>query len=274
MAQELELDDGIYCEKPNPKDTTKHKYTKDNISYKLNMTFVYNYYYMDKAGKKYKFMLKQEPTEGNPLNLVAVDSKALDVINRFKYGISDDEDMFGGKPDYTQTVFGITYLRPNAKGKDTLCDEARNIPNLFCYEEGTGIIDNKINLWMHPPRSYTFRILQLCPYPFQYLNEAVKNWTWTLETGGNRYLEKRYIDTKGQSPIKVKYEHKREKDEIIETPLGKVNCKVTSATGTCETLSWFKTGLKSYYHPNYGFVRLEYDLINGDKMVIWLEQIK
>jgi len=275
ICQELELNDGIYIEQATPKDTTKHKYSKDNISYKLNMTFVYDYYYMDTAGKKYKFMLKKDPTEGNLLNLVSFESKTFDIINRFKFEINDDENMFGDMPDYTQTVFGISYLRLNGKVKDTLCEEARKkIHKLTCYEEGTGIIDNKMNLWMHPPRSYTFRILQLCPYPFQYLNEAVKTWGWTLETGGDHYLEKRWIDTKGQSPIKIKYEHTRVKDEIIETPLGKINCKVVLATGTCESLSWFKTGLKSYYNPSYGFVRLEYDLINGDKMVIWLEQVK
>ncbi len=274
-CQELELDDGIYVTKPIPKDTTKHKYSKDNISYKLNMTFVYDYYYMDNAGKKYKFLLKEDPTVGNPLNLVSFESKSSDIINRFKFEINDDENMFGDMPDYTQTVFGISYLTPTGKGKDTLCEEAKKkFPKLTCYEEGTGIIDNKMNLWMHPPRSYTFRILQLCPYPFQYLNEAVKTWGWTLETGGDRYLEKRWIDTRGQSPIKIKYEHTRGKDEIIETPLGKINCKVASAIGTCETLPWFKTGLKSYYNPNFGFVRLEYNLVNGDKMVILLEQIK
>jgi hypothetical protein len=268
------LDDGIYSEKPNNKDTSTHKYTNDNISYKLDKKFIYNYYYLDKKGNKYKFLLKENGTEDNPLNLVSSNDKKTDVIEKIKYVVDDGDEMLKEIKDYTQTTFGIFYMNRSGKSRDSICElMKKQNPKIPCCDEGTGIVDNKMNLWIHPPRSFTFKILQFCPFPFQYLDETVNAWVWNLETGGEHYFDKRWIEVKGQETIKIRYAYQREKEETIDTPLGKILCEVTKGTGTCETFP-MRTSLKSYYHPTYGFVRLEYDLINGDKMVIWLEEMK
>jgi len=75
--------------------------------------------------------------------------------------------------------------------------------------------------------------------------------------------------------ITINFDYKRKPDEKLITKFGVLQCKVTYATGT------FKNGnitdytyLKSYYHSNYGFIKLEYDLINKEKFNIDLIEVK
>lgn len=276
-AQELVLDDGIYFEKPLPKDTTNHKYSLDNISYKVNSVFIFDYYYVDKDGTKKKFLhTKDESSKDNPLALVSYDDKSSDIIDKIKIEVHDYLKFLAtGDPDYTQTAFSYSYLKRNGKPNDTLCEKLKKKNPKFempCGDETTGIVDNKKNLWMHPPRTFTFKILQLNPFPFYYRDETVKTWSWNLGTGGS-YLDPRWINH--QENITINYSYKRLPDETIETPLGKLKCKVTDGSGTCKLKNGqLKTRLKSFYYPNYGFVRLEYENVNGTKLVMQLIDAK
>ena len=265
-AQEFDFDDGIYYEKPLYRDTSKHKYSKDNISYKVNAVFIYDYYYLDKDGSKKKFLhTKDFSYTENPLNLVNYDYKIGDVIDKIKIVVDDDLKLFAGNDsDYTQTVFSLFYLLRNGNSADTIFGEVKSKnPNMLFSDEQTGVIDNKKNLWMHPPRTFSFRILQLNPFPFYCLDENIKTWSWNLVTGGF-WLDQRWIKHEGQESITVHFNYKRQADETIETPLGKLTCKVTDGTGTSDNKDGlFKTHLKSFYYPKYGFVRLEYTNING-----------
>jgi hypothetical protein len=172
---------------------------------------------------------------------------------------------------YTQTVMSYAYIIKN----DSLCEcfqrgETNRL--LLCSGVSTGVIDNAKNLWMHPPRQFTFKILQLNPFPFYYLDESVNHWSWDLETG-NPYLDPRWINYKGN--IKIHFDYTRQKDEVINSPSGKIKCKVTNGTGTSEfDNTTMKTYLKSYYHPTYGFVRLEYTNIDGTRIVIQLVEVE
>ncbi len=266
-SQELELDDGIYSEKINNKDTSRHRYTSDNISYTFNKVFIYDYYYLDNSGVKKKFNWNESWDENNPLQLTAYENPGDNGIDKIKIKVDDWlEPFIKYDSTFTQTPFSYFYLNSKGKSKDTL-------NAIFDVgDESTGVIDNRKNLWIHPPRSYTFRILQLNPYPCYYLDESVQNWSWTLKTGGF-YLDQRWIDQ--QEMIEIKYEYVRARDEELQTPLGKIICKVTSATGSSELSKvLMKTYLKSYYNSKYGFVRLEYTNINGSKIVIQLIEVK
>ncbi|SFD49806.1 hypothetical protein SAMN05518672_102185 [Chitinophaga sp. CF118] len=278
FAQKLILDGGIYVEKPDYSSTEKHRYSNDNISYKRKMTFIFDYYYIDNSGVKKKFLLsKNEATIGNPLNLVDYQNSTDSTIDKIKLVITDSVETFPNYDStYTQTVMSYAYIVKNKKVSDSLCEcfEKRGEANrqFLCSGVSTGVIDNYKNLWMHPPRQFTFKILQLNPFPFYYLDESVNHWSWELETGG-AYLDPRWINSKEK--VKINYDYVRQNDETINSPLGKIKCKVTNGTGTSEFgNTTMKTYLKSYYHPKYGFVRLEYININGTKIVIQLTDIE
>ena len=135
-----------------------------------------------------------------------------------------------------------------------------------CGDEATGVIDNIKNVWMHPPRNYTFKILQLCPYPFYMRDNSTSEWSWELETGGF-YLDPRWINA--TELIKIKYSYKRQKNEVIKTKLGDLDCNVTIANGFSKFNNGeLNTELKSYYNDKYGFVKLEYKTVNNSKIII------
>jgi len=277
-SQELEYDDGIYSEKRINSDSIKHKYTVDNVSYKLNRVFIFDYYYLDNTGKRKKFIAtKDESLDDNPLNLADIKNLSEKIIDKLKIEVTDNISMFTQfDPDYTQTGISFYYLDQKGSSGDTMCDYFRkkhgNLNDTPCGDEITGVIDNKKNLWIHPPRSYTFKILELCPFPFQYLDESIKTWTWNLNVGGS-YLDPRWINHSGS--IEIKYQYTRSKDEVLQTAFGALPCKVTNSVASSEFgKSMMKTHLKSYYHPNYGFVKLEFNLINGAKLVMELIEVK
>lgn len=278
-SQELEFDEGIYGEKRITSDSIKHKYTVDNISYKLNRAFIFDYYYLDNSGVRKKFIAtKDESLDDNPLNLTDYKNSTEKIIDKVKIEVTDNITMFiEFDPDYTQTGISIYYLDQKGNSDDTLCDYFRkkhgNLNDTPCGDEITGVIDNYKNLWIHPPRSYTFKILELCPFPFQYLDEKIKNWEWNLKVGGS-YLDPRWINHTGGA-IQIKYLYTRSKDEVLQTTFGAIPCKVTNSIASSEFgNNIMKTHLKSYYHPDYGFVKLEYNLINGAKLLMELVEVK
>jgi hypothetical protein len=256
-----------------------HRYSTDNITYKPDMVFIYDYYYIDNSGIRKKFIkTNNEFSKTNPLNLADPNEKNDSLIDKIKIDVNDYLNMFSKfDTNYTQTVFAYTYLNKEGKAIDTLCEyfnKRNKLRHDFpCGDEMTGIIDNTKNLWMHPPRSYTFKILEFGPFPFQYLDESVKQWRWSLDVGGPHYMDQRWITY--NEGIHINYGYNRVKDETVSTPLGKIRCKVTEATASSEFgNNIMKTHLKSYYHPKYGFVKLEYTNINGSKLVMDLIEMQ
>jgi hypothetical protein len=259
FAQELLFEDGLYYEKPISSDDY-NKYTSNNISYKQGCILVYDYYYMEKTGSKKKFIKTKKFSEQNPLHLVDYDNVGDSVIDRIKLQV-DDEFLVNFNSDSTDTQTHINY--------SYLSKELSIFPHF--PDEITGVIDNEKNIWIHPPRDYTFNILQLNPYPFYYTDESVKHWTWKLKVGGSYSLDSRWISAK--DPLLINYDYVRCADETIATELGSLTCRVIKATAYSEFEGkMMRTALKSYYHPDHGFVKLVYDNINGSRLFMELTE--
>ncbi len=79
-------------------------------------------------------------------------------------------------PDYNQTAISYEYF----------------INNGISYtKEVTGAIENKMNVWIHPPRSNFFKILELNPFP--YIKTPYKigtKWNWKLQIGDDSVGQK------------------------------------------------------------------------------------
>jgi hypothetical protein len=268
IAQELLFDGDLYYEKPITNDTSQSRYSVDNISYKKNMVLTYDYFFQDKYGAKKKFImegneLKPDPPKDNPMYLTDYFSPVYDAIDKIKITVTDGLDTYcNDATPCTQTVFRYDFLFKNGNTRY----------DYMGLDGVSGLIDNKKNLWIHPPRDYTFKILQLNPFPLYFLDETKKKWTHDLDVGGF-WLDPRWIDHK--ATITIKSEYIRARDETVSTPFENINCKVTNATGTADLGNKImKTGLKSYYHPDYGFVRLEYTNVDESKIVITLIEKK
>ncbi len=279
FPQELILDDGMLMEKPTPgdgiwsekpvySDTSTHKYTVDNISYKLGNVFIYDYYYLDASGKKKKFLFtKNESSKTNALNLSDYENLTDSTIAKVMLRVTDKRETYAGcDSSCTQTTISYSYLIKNTEqNKKKYAYDLVKDKFISCGAVSTGVVDNRKNSWIHPPRQFTFRILQLSPFPFYQQDEEVNHWAWNVLVGGV-YLDPRWTSSKEK--IAVRTDYTRQPEEALSTAFGKLTSKVTTAQATLQTAKGeIKTYLKSYYHAEYGFLKLEYTLVNGAKMV-------
>jgi hypothetical protein len=262
--------DGIWVEKPN-NDTISHKYAFNNTTYKLYRTFIYEYSYKDKQGKLHKFLpADSAASASNSLNLTS-ETKSTEGIDYVMLVITDDRNTYKEcDSSCTQTAMNYYYLvADNSINRKSFKGSAINIRGKhYVAIKGvtTGLIDNPRNIWMHPPRQFTFKILQFSPFPFIQFDPKVKNWAWNVEMHAP-YLDTRWIPV-GFHP-KVRYAYVRDNDESISTPFGYLQCSVSTGVGTfLFGDKVITTRLKSYYYPNYGFVKLEFQNINGSKLDI------
>ena len=116
---------------------------------------------------------------------------------------------------------------------------------------------------------FFFEILELNPFP--YIKAPFKigtKWNWKLKIG-DYWSDKRGLEWKGE--IENVYDYEIKKNKIISTKLGNLECFIVNATAKSRI---GVTGLISYFNPKYGFVKLEYNNIDGTKTVLELENIE
>jgi hypothetical protein len=251
LSQELIFDNGIYIEKPIFTDTSQHRYTLDNKIFAINKSFTYDYYFLDSFSVKRKFYKEGEGIRPkSPTGLAEYKSTSSDVIDKVRLIVTDDLNIFlRSDSSYSQTVVKYQYL---------------NSSGVSIGSEETGVIENSMNLWLHPPRGNNFRILEINPFPFLSLQDTTSQWSWSMNVWES-WSDSRWKDWIGT--VELKYAYKRLGDESIDTKFGKLNCKVSEGIGSSKIGT---TYLKSYFNEKYGFVRLEYTNINGTKLIIWL----
>jgi hypothetical protein len=140
--------------------------------------------------------------------------------------------------------------------------------NETCIEL-TGLIQNKDSIWFHPPRTRSFEMLEINPFPqIHFPLQLNKKWISYLEVD-DKWADKRIFFWKGTIKIKTDY-------EIVDkakfnTKFGLLDCykihaKATNKYGSSE--------LTAYYNEKYGFVKLDYLNINKSRLIISLLEVK
>jgi hypothetical protein len=129
----------------------------------------------------------------------------------------------------------------------------------------TGVVEDSLRLWMHPPRFDQYAILELSPFP-----EVKKpfvpgqQWYWGLEVG-SYYANPAWAVWQGNMLVKTRY--KATGRQTIKTAFGELTCQEIIATATCAA---GRTTLRTLFHPEYGFVVLDYVNIDASKMTLQL----
>ena len=146
----------------------------------------------------------------------------------------------------------------------------------FCYNyppqgitASSTIIENENKVWIHPPRQFFFKILELNPFP--YIKKPIKigkKWNWTLKIG-EQYGDKRWKEWEKEITNISSYEIV--KDTILLTKLGELHCYVTKSTAKSEI---GQTHLTSFFNKLYGFVKLDYTNIDGSIIILELTKYK
>ena len=274
LGRYIITDDGITIEKFDEDNTDENRYNLDNKIYVAGRKFThsyyqhisegkkftYSYYHLTSDGKKY-LITKEEQIKSSTGNYYTRGWKFIETENQNEETIKNVilKPLAGNSfkdiwPDYDQTVIAYEYIMNNSQ--------------LFSMEE-TGVIENEMNVWIHPPRSNYFQILELNPFPYikaPYING--NKWNWELKIG-DHWSDERWL--KWEGAITNNYEYEIIDSKNIRTRLGNIDCYIVKGIARSRL---GETGLISYFNPDYGFVKLEYKNIDGSKTILELEKVE
>lgn len=174
-----------------------------------------------------------------------------------------------------ENFHGIQHIKLTVKG--TMPKERANPDQTrvayFCEPDAksfsaTGLVENTENLWLHPIRDGFFRSLETAPFPYVQLPLQVgKSWQDAMKIGSH-WCNPIWGEWEGN--LLLNYTYTISGKETTETPVGTYDCWVIDATATSEL---GETKLKSYFHEQLGFLRYEYQLLNGLKVNLWLAKL-
>ena len=250
-------EDGITVEKFDPTIVDENRYNVDNVIYKVGRKFTFNYYYQDPLGFKY-LMTKDSTNKKNTYDwyFEKVEknnpNSIYQIILTVKSGLSP---IIQHVPNYNETIISYDFKLLNGE--------------FWINNELTGVVENVKNLWIHPPRTDFFKILEINPFP--YIKEPVQignAWTWNLKFGSH-WADKRWLTWEGQN--ENHYNYNITDKTILKSKLGDIECFVVSSDATSKI---GKTKLTSYYSKEFGFVKLDYTNVDGSKTIIELEKME
>lgn len=135
-------------------------------------------------------------------------------------------------------------------------------------EEVTGLIQDNDRVWLHPPRTKGFRILELNPF-LEIRNPLKKGFSWENSlTISDSWADERWKLWNGKVNFKTEYLNRGQVE--LKTKMGVLNCylieaKSKSNIGVTKTIMFFNI--------EYGFVKVIYHNINKSKLIIELIEI-
>ena len=229
---------GILVEKFDSIKVDENKYNTNNIVFKPGTSFKYAFEHLTAAGEQLYFKVNSDQKSWD---FVAKDITDSSTIKSVVIRVMDGNPMAQYIPDYNQTVIAYILLE--------------NAPFSM-----SGVIENEANVWVHPPRDHYFKILELNPFPYIKAPYTVgTEWAWNLKIG-SKWGDQRWKTWDGN--IDNTYHYKITNEVVIKTTFGALECLVIESTATSEIGT---TELVGYYHPKYGFVKLNYTNIDGSK---------
>jgi hypothetical protein len=238
--------DGLQVEKFDSTVVDENKYNQNNKVFKVGTNFRYKFEHLTKNGEKKYF---RTTNDQKVWEFVPADSDNSTVIKELIIEVANGNPLAKYVPDYNQTCL---YYK--------MGDGMRF--------SSSGAIENEGNVWMHPPRDYYFKILEINPYPYIKAPYRVGTiWNWQL-TIGNNWADERWKTWEGQ--IKNEYTYEITDKTILKTEFGDIECFVVEGKAKS---SIGETSLTSYFNPKYGFVKLDYTNIDGSKTRLELTEL-
>ena len=222
----------------------------NNTIYKPGNVFIYDYEIIQN-GKKHK--LKENSSRYNhekkiredKFELIPTESDSVGISKIYKIVIPVSISNRRTNKNQTQ----ITYLQEP----------------IFTSSSSTGVVENDDNVWTHPIRMGFFKSLESAPFPFiktpiiigtEWTDQMLIGDAWGNEMWG-----------KWEGKLLLSYNYKITESKTIKTEIGEIDCFVIESTAKSEIGT---TKLKSYFSKKYGFVRLQYELLNDLKINMWL----
>lgn len=173
-----------------------------------------------------------------------------------------DKNQTSFKVDYNYTLKDSTaflsYINPISK------NPKKPKPYIWYKSIITGAIENDSAVWMHPFRDNQYEHTEVAPFPDIKKSLLKKDSTWknilSIMLGGGNFNGK-VIST---------YKVIKNEDRIYGS-LNLKDCWLINAVGEHNKLG--KSYLNFYYHPEYGFVEMNYTFYDGVKINFVLKNV-
>lgn len=230
----------------------KAEINSNNIIYTKGTEIIFDYYFIHGQDTLKCMVLSDLPTYGSFWEMVNVKDMAgqKNVVDKIQLNVT-------GGTFANQTKISFFLLYPSlVQMKDTWT--------------GTGLIENKHRVWTHPNRMYGLEIVEFSPFPeIRFPLKKGTTWTSTISPGPNPSYNQ-WI--KFDKTIDCVSTYKITEKTQLKTKIGTLKCFITKATAV-NPIS--KNGyLTSYFNPEYGFVKLEYINIDGNRLVMEVVDFK
>jgi hypothetical protein len=209
---------------------------KDNIIYKRGRVFEYNYSFK-RQQDTLKIAIKEsgDTYEKRSDNNMQVDRLQFKVV----------------KP----ALFGRTNT-----GQSELIITAVNSTGQMLYRTFTGLVENKYNVWLHPPRRSLFGILELNPFPYIQLPAVInKKWSDTM-TVSDHWSNPLWKVWEGN--VDISYTYVISRQESVKFRNQELLCWVVESQAHSRL---GKSTLVSFFNEKYGFILLKYQNIDGSE---------
>lgn len=236
---------GISIEKFDPVNKDENKFNYNNEIFKIGSKFTYDFQHVTPENELHYFKVSKDKKSWE---FVDENNEDPSVVKNVIIGTINGNPMAQFDPNYYQTAISYQYQE---KAPYSM----------------SGVIENKANIWMHPPRDDYFKILELNPFPYiKAPYEIGTQWNWNLQIG-SQWGDKRWKTWEGN--ITNNYQYKITDKKVISTAFGNLECLVIESIAKS---SLGETTLTAFFHDKYGFVKLDYTNIDGSKTLLELSK--
>lgn len=158
-----------------------------------------------------------------------------------------------------QIMISYDYCDNYNECKNRVYERTENGNRRVFHDEITGQILNLDSIWMHPPRSEYFTVLEMNAFPFFVKNR--KEWTYDLNFG-DHWADERWVTWKGR---KTSYSTYNVVDFVLYEFGGKIlNCIEIAACTKIDDLGFTESTF--YYNVDHGFVYMFFKTINNQNI--------
>lgn len=252
VGQHYQHQDSLFFEVPDSADLhNPHFFNRDNRIYKPGMEFRFSYRIIKHADTLLVRMTRSGDTKTANWTLInhrEADSLTIQFLSiKILDGYGGLDDLF---PDYSQTILEQRYYSATR----------------LLFEGSTGLIENPLNVWLHPFRGKYLSVLQFSPFPYIKLPANTHTtWTWELSDISERWSDSRIVAYSGKQQATYRYTITGEK--LVSTELGLLPCYEVRA-GALTSLG--STELIACFNTTYGFISLDYFNIDQSRIEIRL----
>ena len=132
-------------------------------------------------------------------------------------------------------------------------------------KRGTGVIENVERVWMHPIRVNQYKFTEVAPFPEVFFPlQKGKKWD-----GGETSIFEGWDEWSGQT-VKSKYKISGKATYLLKKG-SEISCWVIKSVAKCSS---GKSKLLALFNEEYGFVKMEYQNYENEKLVFELIDVE